>query len=89
MVTKGITVFFRDSQYKKKIRLLVNTCLAVNDPDNADKLVRKLDKQITEYFNQNYRLGDFILSGLSLIADIDIGNRESVSAYLKNHAAGG
>ena len=50
---------------------------------DTDKLLRKLDKRIVEYFNYNYHLDDFILSGMSLITDIDVGSRENVLAYLK------
>ncbi len=80
---KGITIIFRDSQYKKKVRILVNTCLLVGDPDNADKLTRKLNKKIIEYFNQRFQMEDFTLSGMNLVADIDVGNRKNVSDYLR------
>lgn len=83
MAPKGITVIYRDSQYKKKVRLLINPCLIVDDLDNADKLVRKLNKRITEYFNHKYSMDDFTLSGISLVTDIDVGTRENVAAYLK------
>lgn len=83
LASKGITVIYRDSQYKKKVRLLVNPCLVVDDPDNADKLVRKVGKRISEYFNHRYQVEDFTLSGANLIADVDVGNRENISAYLK------
>lgn len=69
--SRGITVIYRDSQYKKKIRLIVNTYLLLDDVADTDKLVRKLDKRITEYFNYKYNLEDFILSGMNFIADID------------------
>jgi len=83
MADKGITVIFRDSQYKKKIRLLVNTCLMLDDSDDADKLTRKLDKKIIEYFNDKYQMEDFALSGASLICDIDVCNQKNVAAYIK------
>ena len=54
--SRGITVIYRDSQYKKKIRLIVNTYLLLDDAADTDKLVRKLDKRITEYFNYKYNL---------------------------------
>ena len=81
--SKGITVLYRDSQYKRRVRLSVNTCLLLEDVSDTDKLLRKLDKRIVEYFNYNYHLDDFILSGMSLITDIDVGSRENVLAYLK------
>ena len=80
---KGITVIYRDSQYKKKIRVIVNTYLLVDDVSDIDRLIRKLDKRIIEYFNGRYRIDDFVLSGMNLVADIDVGTRENALAYLK------
>lgn len=80
---KGITVIYRDSQYKKKIRVIVNTYLLLDDAADTDKLVRKLDKRITEYFNYKYNLEDFILSGMNFIADIDVDTPANVQSYLK------
>ncbi len=81
--SKGITVIYRDSQYKKKIRLIVNTYLLLDDVFDTDKLIRKLDKRITEYFNYKYNLEDFVLSGMNFIADIDVDTPANVQAYLK------
>lgn len=83
MAHKGIIVIFRNSQYKKKVRLFVNSCLVVGDPDDTDKLTRKLEKRIAKYFNHQYRMGDFTLSGVNLISDIDVGNSKNVTAYMK------
>ncbi len=83
MASEGITVIFRDSQYKKKIRLLVNPCLVVDDPDNTDKLIRKLNKHITGYFDNQCLMDDFTLSGFHLVVDIDVGDRKTVAAYMK------
>ena len=83
MAAKGITVLYRDSRYKKKVRLIVNTYLLLDDVSDTDKLLRKLDKRITEYFSFKYHLDDFSLSGMNLITDIDVGARKNVSAYLK------
>ena len=84
LASKGILVKFCDSQYKKKIKLIVEPrwVLDCNTPD-PDKLIRKLDKRISEYFDHKYRMDDFDLSGMILSTDIDVGDRESVSAYLK------
>lgn len=82
--SKGILVKFRDSQYKKKIKLIVEPSLVVGCNTPApDKLIRKLDKRISEYFGYKYQMDDFNLSGMILSTDIDVGDRESVSAYLK------
>lgn len=83
LAAKGITVIYRNSRYKKKVRVLVNTLLVVNGPSNTDKLIRKLCKRIDEYFNHEYKLDDFTLSGVTLTVDINVGSREKVSAYLK------
>ena len=83
LAVKGISVIYRDSQYKKKVRLLVNTALVVGDMTDTDKLVRKLDKRIADHFDHRYRMDDFTLSGVSFTVDIKVGSRANVSAYLK------
>lgn len=83
LAAKGIMVIFRDSQYKKKVRLLVSPCVVLDDPSNMDKLVCKLDKHIVEYFDRRYTLDDFTLSCLTLTGDIDVGSRTNVCNYLK------
>ena len=83
LAAKGITVIFRDSQYKKKVRLLVNPCVALDDPSDIDRLIRKLDKHIFEHFDRRYTLNDFILSGMTITGDIDVGSRVNVCNYLK------
>ncbi len=83
LAEKGITVIYRDSRYKKRIRLLVNTSLVVADSSNTDKLIRKLGKRIDEYFDHKYGLDDFTLSSLTLTQDINVGSRAKVSDYLK------
>jgi len=83
LAAKGITIIFRDSQYKKKVRLLVNPCVALDDPSDIDRLIRKLDKHIFEHFDRRYTLNDFILSGMTITGDIDVGSRVNVCNYLK------
>lgn len=84
MASKGITVIYRDSQYKKKVKLIIEprSVLDSNVLD-SDRLVRKLDRRISEYLDFKYRLDDFVLSGVTLSTDIDVHSHENVSTYLK------
>lgn len=79
----GITVFYRDSKYKKKVRLSVNTNLLLDDVSDTDKLLRKLDKRISKYFGSRLCVDDFTLSGMFVVTDIDVETRDNASAYLK------
>lgn len=83
LAAKGITIIYRDSRYKKKVRLLINAGVVVDDQSDTVKLLRKLDKRISEYFDHKYTLDDFTLSGVMLTVDINVGSREKVSDYLK------
>lgn len=81
---KGITVVYRDSQYKKKIKLFVNIGRLLNGCEfDPNKVARKLNKRIGEYFDFKYKLDDFILSGMRLVTDTNVGSHENVQAYLK------
>ena len=81
---KGITVIYRDSPYKKKIKLIVNTEQLLNGCEfDPDKVTRKLNKRIGEYFDYKFKLDDFILSGMRLVTDINVGTHDGVMAYLK------
>ena len=82
MTSKGITVIYRDSQYKKKVKLIIDPRLVL-ESRLSDKLIRKLDKCINEYFDFQYKIDDFILSGATFTANIDVNSRENVLAYLK------
>ncbi|WP_161846193.1 hypothetical protein [Pseudoflavonifractor sp. 524-17] len=83
LATKGLTIIYRDSRYKKKIRVLVNAGMVVNDLSNTDKLLHKLDKRIGGYFDHKYTLNNFTLSGVTFTVDIDVGSHEKVLDYLK------
>ena len=84
MAPRGITVIYRDSQYKKKIKLIIEPRLVLDSKLSApDRLIRKLDKRINEYFDFKYRLEDFVLSGVIFSTDIDVHSHANVSAYLK------
>jgi hypothetical protein len=54
-----------------------------SDEPCPDKLVRKLEKRIDEYFGSKYRLHDFTLTGMQLSTDIDVRSREKAAAYIK------
>ena len=81
---KGITVKYRDSTYKKKIKLIVNTGWLLNGCEfHPDKVAWKLNKRIGEYFGFKFKLDDFYLSGMRLVMDINVGTHDAVMAYLK------
>lgn len=80
---KGIAVVYRDSKYKKKIRLIVDTRILAGDGADDEKVSRKLNKRISEYFGGEYGINDFQLTGVYLSADIDVGSRKNVRSYLK------
>ena len=83
LATSGITVIYRNSQYKKKVKLNVNPQVLFGGDIDVAKLVHKLDRRIDEYFCRQYQLRDFKLSKVVITADIDVHSRENVSAYLK------
>ena len=84
MVSKGITVIYRDSRYKKKVKLIIESRLVLDSNVlDSDRLIRKLNKRINEYFDFKYRLDDFVLSGVIFAADIDVHDQKNVSSYLK------
>lgn len=81
---KGITVIYRESRYKKKIKVVVNVGQLLNgSKTDPDKIVRKINKRIGEYFSFKYKIDDFILSGMRIIADINVKSHEKVRAYLQ------
>lgn len=81
---KGIVVIYRDSQYKKKIKLIVNVerLLDGNKP-NPERIASKINKRIGEYFDYRYTLDDFFISGMRIAVDINVGTHNDVEAYLK------
>ena len=82
--SKGIVVIYRDSQYKKKIKLIVNAKMVLGSGSlDRDRLICKVNKRVVEYFDSRYGLKDFDLSGMSIEADIDVGSHQKVLAYLK------
>lgn len=80
MQTKGIYILYRNSRYKKKITVTVNTNMLINYDTGADKFIQKLNKIIFTYFGK-YTLDDFTFTGVTVIADIKVG-RDKVGDYL-------
>lgn len=81
---KGIMVIYHNSQYKKKIKLIVNVdWLRGGNKPNPDRIVRKLNKWIGEYFDHKYTLDDFFISGMRITVDINVGTHDAAEAYLK------
>jgi hypothetical protein len=78
LASKGIIITYHDKQYKKKVQLEVE----LNEPE-PNKLIRKLEERVKDYFHSYYLLNKFKLTRMSLAADIDVGNQEKVTAYLK------
>ena len=84
LAPKGITITYRDSTYKKKITLFIKPEWVLDDDEpDPDKLIRKLEKRVDDYFDHRYRLRDFKISGLSLVSDIDVQDRDRVASYVK------
>lgn len=84
MAAKGMTVAYRDSQYKKKVKVVINSGRVMDyDKTEPDRFLRKIDKRIEEYFGHKYSIDDFSLSGVTFVTDIDVDSQENVSAYLK------
>jgi len=84
LTSKGITIVCRNSQYKKKVKLIINSALLLNYEEiNPKKIINKLNKYISEYFDSIYLLEDFNLTKVAFIADINIGDNEKPSAYIK------
>lgn len=81
---KGIVIIYCDSQYKKKIKVIVNVdrLLDGNKP-NPERIARKINKRIGEYFEYKYTLDDFFISGMRIAVDINVGTHNDVEVYLK------
>jgi hypothetical protein len=92
LIDKGIRVEYHDGIYKKKIKFVVNpTELLGGDDaiklwkpneDNISRLLYRLEKNIGNYFNFKYNLDSFKLVRIDFAVNIDVKDRENVSAYL-------
>ena len=90
---EGILIKYHDDKYKKKIKLRVNpTELLGGDDakklwkpnkDNIYKLLHKLEKIIDSYFDSEYNLNDLKLSRIDFTVNIELGDNNLVTAYIK------
>lgn len=90
---KGVKIEYHDNTFKKKIKFIINPTklLGGNDVkklwkpnnDNISKLLRKLKEHIDSYFNSKFKLNDFKLTRIDFTVNINVGDRKSVSAYIK------
>lgn len=84
MSSKGIMVIYQDQQYKKKVKLTINPSILLNGRElNSDRLIQKLEQCVRDYFGFKYKLDDFNMKRIIIMADIDVGSSEKVTAYVK------
>ena len=84
LAEKGIIIRYRASRYKKKIGLAVDAARVTGGAvSNPEKMISKLEKRIEKYFQSEFKLDDFTLSGLTLSTIIDVGSRQNVASYMK------
>ena len=84
LAARGILVVYRNSQYKKRVKLIVNSGLVLDcESPDSNRFIHKLEKRISEYFHAEYHLEDFHLARMVLMTDIDVGTQGKVSAYIK------
>jgi len=93
LADSGIKIEYHNGTYKKKIKFIVNPTKALggNDVkklwkpnnDNISKLLCKLEKNIDAYFDSEFQLRDFKLTRIDFTVNIDVGDRKSVTAYIK------
>jgi len=80
----GILFFYRNSQYQKKVKMIVNTDLLLNgETPNPHQLLQKIKKQLGKYINGSFCLDQFTLSKVTTITDIHVGSQSKVDAYIK------
>ena len=82
---KGLTVVYRKSQYKKKVRLVINTAVMIGErlfgPMGCFPKVESEGSQNT--LVDNVSLEAFTATGVTMTADLPIGDQARVSAYLR------
>ena len=78
----GFLVIFRCSQYKKKMRLLIDPLIILKGNEiEAQKVIHKTEKFIRNYFDSELQFKNFTLSGVILSADLMVGH--NINDYIK------
>lgn len=90
---KGVKIEYHNKTYQKKVKFIVNPTKVLGgddvkklwkpNNDNISKLLRKLKEYIDSYFDSKYKLNDFKLTRIDFTVNIDVGDRNNVSAYIK------
>ena len=90
---KGITVLYRLTKYKNKIKLIVNPSRMLGYDDlvklwkpskkNVSELLCKIEENISDYFFSSYALSDFRLSRIDFTKNIRFEDCNMVSAYVR------
>ena len=93
LADKGIKIEYHNGVYKKKIKFIVNPTKVLDgddvkklwkpNNDNISKLLNKLEKRIDDYFDSKYKLDDFNLTRIDFTVNIDVGDRDNVSSYIR------
>ena len=93
LIKNGITVWYHRTEFKRKIKLLVNPnrMLGYNDlvklwkpsRKNISKLLNGLEESIDKYFGSRYRLNDFTLTRIDFTKNLHLAENSRVSAYIK------
>jgi len=92
-VKEGMTVWYHQTKYKKKIKLIINPSRLLGGDDlislwkpkkkNIIELLDGIDEFITQYFGSKYELNDFTLTRIDFTKNIRLENGNEVSAYIK------
>jgi hypothetical protein len=90
---EGVKIEYHNKTYEKKVKFIVNPTKMLGgddvkklwkpNNDNISKLLRKLKEYIDSYFDSKYKLNDLKLTRIDFTVNIDVGDRNNVSAYIK------
>jgi len=89
----GVTIWFHKTEYKKKIKVLVNPSKVLGLDDlvklwkpnrsNIEEFLYRLEDHIGDYFDAEYGIRDFKLSRIDFATNIRLDDSDKVSAYIR------